>query len=79
VLTLTRKLGEAICIGDDIKIIVKEIRGRQIRLGIIAPRDIYVCREELYKKIQEENLKALAPDSNSLEAISDLFAPQEEG
>ena len=54
-LTLTRKAGESVRIGDDIRIIVKEIKGKQIRLGIIAPRDVYVCREELFLKIQEAN------------------------
>lgn len=57
-LTLTRKAGESIRIGDEISIIIKEIKGRQVRIGIVAPRNIYVCREELYLKIQEENLAA---------------------
>ena len=47
VLTLTRKVGESVCIGDDIKVVVKEVKGKQVRLGIIAPREVYVCREEL--------------------------------
>jgi carbon storage regulator len=58
VLTLTRKIGESIRIGDDISIIIKEVKGRQVRIGIIAPRDVYVCREELYLKIQESNRNA---------------------
>jgi carbon storage regulator len=58
VLTLTRKAGESIKIGDDISIVIKEIKGRQVRIGIIAPRDVYVCREELFVKIQEENVAA---------------------
>ena len=57
-LTLTRKAGESIRIGDDISIVIKEIKGRQVRIGIVAPRDVYVCREELYLKIQEENRAA---------------------
>jgi carbon storage regulator len=58
VLTLTRKIGELIRIGDDISIIIKEVKGRQVRIGIVAPRDVYVCREELYLKIQEANQAA---------------------
>jgi len=58
VLTLTRKAGESIRIGDEISIIIKEIKGRQVRIVIVAPRNIYVCREELYLKIQEENVAA---------------------
>jgi len=57
-LILTRKLGESITIGDDIKITVLGIHGRQVRLGIIAPQKVVVHREEVYFKIQEENKKA---------------------
>jgi len=56
-LILTRKLGESINIGDDIKITVLGIHGRQVRLGVIAPQEITVHREEVYFKIQEENRK----------------------
>jgi carbon storage regulator len=74
VLTLTRKIGESICIGDDIKIVVKEIKGKQVRLGIIAPQDVYVCRDELYEKIQQANVQAqVGPDVNILDSISGLF------
>ncbi|MBM4292114.1 MAG: carbon storage regulator CsrA, partial [Deltaproteobacteria bacterium] len=57
-LTLTRKAGESIRIGDDICIFIKEVKGRQVRIGISAPKDVYVCREELFLKIQEANLAA---------------------
>ena len=57
-LILTRKLGESITIGDDIKVSVLGIRGRQVRLGIEAPARVVVHREEIYVKIQEENRKA---------------------
>lgn len=57
-LILTRKLGESINIGDDIKITVLGIHGRQVRLGVIAPQKVMVHREEVYFKIQEENKKA---------------------
>ena len=51
-LILTRKLGESITIGDDIKVSVLGIRGRQVRLGIEAPIKVVVHREEIYAKIQ---------------------------
>jgi len=73
VLTLTRKVGESVCIGDDIKIVVKEIKGKQVRLGIIAPPDVYVCREELYLKIQSANVMATSTDVNILDSISGFF------
>ncbi len=57
-LILTRRLGESITIGDQIKVSVLGIHGRQVRIGIDAPSDVVVHREEIYVKIQEENKKA---------------------
>lgn len=57
-LVLTRKLGESIAIDDDIKIVVVQIKGRQVRLGIEAPRHTKIHREEVYLAIQEENKAA---------------------
>ena len=51
-LVLTRRLGESITIGDNIKIIVVEIDGNQVKLGIEAPREIEIYREELYEKVK---------------------------
>ena len=75
-LTLTRKIGESVRIGDDVQVVVKEIKGKQVRLGIIAPREIYVCREELYLKIQEANVGATNTDANILDSISSIFGRQ---
>lgn len=49
-LVLTRKIGELIVIGDDIKIKIVEIKGKQVRIGIEAPRNVAVNREEIYKQ-----------------------------
>ena len=57
-LILTRKVGESITIGDDVKITVLGVQGQQVRLGIVAPQKVAVHREEIYLKIQEENKKA---------------------
>ncbi|HWR81840.1 MAG TPA: carbon storage regulator CsrA [Candidatus Deferrimicrobium sp.] len=57
-LILTRRLGESITIGDNIKVSVLGIHGRQVRLGIDAPPSVVVHREEIYVKIQEENRRA---------------------
>lgn len=57
-LVLTRKVGEAIAIGDDVKIIVMQVRGKQVRLGIKASESTSVHREEVYQRIQDENLAA---------------------
>ncbi|MGB1015113.1 MAG: carbon storage regulator CsrA [Nannocystaceae bacterium] len=59
-LTLTRKIGQKIRIGDDIEIVVREIRGRQVRLGISAPKGLSVYREELYQQILKEKNEAAA-------------------
>lgn len=57
-LVLTRKIDESIIIGDDIKITLVDIRGDQVKIGIEAPREISVHREEIYREIQAENRRA---------------------
>ena len=59
-LVLTRKLGENIRIGDTVKITVLEVRSGQVKLGIEAPPEVKVHREEIYARIQEENRRAAA-------------------
>jgi len=57
-LVLTRKLGENIRIGDSVKITVLEVRSGQVKLGIEAPPEVKVHREEIYTRIQEEARRA---------------------
>ncbi len=54
-LVLTRKVNQTIVIGDNIEVVVLEVRGEQVRLGIRAPRDVSVHRKEIYEQIAEEN------------------------
>ncbi len=54
-LVLTRKLRESIIIGDDIRITVVDIRGKQVKVAIEAPRDVSVHRAEVFERIQHEN------------------------
>jgi carbon storage regulator len=58
VLVLTRRVEEGIVIGDDVRVRVLEIKGHQVKLGIDAPRTTGVYREEIYRRIQEENRQA---------------------
>ena len=57
-LILTRKLGERIVIGEDVVISVVEVRGDQVKLGIDAPRNVKVFRQEVFNSIQQENQRA---------------------
>ncbi len=57
-LVLTRKSGESITIGDDIRIYIQEVRGNQVKIGVQAPPNVAVHREEIYLRIQEENKRA---------------------
>lgn len=51
-LVLTRRLGEAITIGENIKVVIVEVDSHQVKIGIEAPREIEVYREELYERIK---------------------------
>lgn len=55
-LILTRRAGEAVMIGNDVKITVLGVKGNQVRIGISAPRDVAVHREEIYERIQSEKI-----------------------
>lgn len=57
-LILTRRIGESLKIGEEIKITLLGIKGNQVRIGIDAPRDVEVHREEIYDKIKRETRKA---------------------
>lgn len=54
-LVLTRKLGESIAIDDHIKIVVLQVKGKQVRLGIQAPMETKIHREEVYQSIKDQN------------------------
>jgi carbon storage regulator len=72
-LVLTRRLGESINIGDNIKITVVDIDGKQVKIGIEAPRDISIFREEVYERIKQENLKASSATSDDLKKAAEMF------
>ena len=63
-LVLSRKKGETIVIGDDIEIVVLETDGEQIKIGIKAPRDVQVYRQEVYLAIKQSNQDAAKSEIN---------------
>jgi carbon storage regulator len=68
-LVLSRRVGESIVIGDDVTVTVLEVRGDVVRVGVGAPRQVSVHREELWRELAEANKAAASP---SEDAISDL-------
>ncbi len=72
-LVLTRRLGESINIGDNIKITVVDIDGKQVKIGIEAPRDISIFREEVYERIKQENLRASNASADGVKKIAASF------
>jgi carbon storage regulator len=72
-LVLTRKLGESISIDDDVKIVVLQIKGRQVRLGIEAPRDTKIHREEVYLAIQEQNKEAAESKPEEVKNVAKIL------
>ncbi|MBS1713395.1 MAG: carbon storage regulator CsrA [Armatimonadetes bacterium] len=61
-LVLTRKVNQSIIIGDGIEVVVLEVRGEQVRLGIKAPRNVEVHRKEIFEQIHAENEAASSTD-----------------
>jgi len=69
-LVLTRKPGEGIIIGDNITVKIIELKGGSIRIGIDAPRQTKIYRQEVYDRIREENITAANWDLTDLDALS---------
>ncbi len=74
-LVLTRKLGESIAIDDHIKIRVVQIKGKQVRLGIEAPKETKIHREEVYLAIQDTNKESSTVSSEATRSISRMLKP----
>lgn len=72
-LVLTRKLNESIMIGEDIEVMVLDARDGFVKLGIKAPRDIQVHRQEVFAEIRAENLRAQQPASASLATAAEAL------
>lgn len=74
-LVLARKVNESIMIGDDVELIVIDIKGDQVKLGIKAPKKVTVHRKEIYDEIQQENIAAVSSEfkPEALRELSDFF------
>ena len=75
-LVLTRKAGEAIAIGDHITIKVLEVKGTHIRVGIEAPDNYRIYREEIYLKVREQNRLATQWDLLDFEKVVSLMSDE---
>lgn len=76
-LILTRKIGESIIIGDDITIKVVETGKNSIRIGIDAPREVSVLRQEVYESIQQANILSSKGEKNDIAKAAKLIESRE--
>jgi len=73
-LVLSRKINESIIIGDSIEVTIVEVNGRNVKIGIDAPKDVSVHRKEVYEAIKEENIQATKKEN--LVSLVDFFKLQ---
>lgn len=78
-LVLTRRSQQSIVIGKDIVITVLEVRGDQVRIGVSAPRDVDVHREEVFLELEQANKSAASPPAGAVEALGALLPTEPTG
>ncbi|GAB3467477.1 carbon storage regulator CsrA [Kineococcus sp. LSe6-4] len=71
-LVLTRKAGESVVIGDEVVVRVLEVRGDVVRVGIDAPRDVQVHRQEVYEAVREANIAASTASEEAITALQGI-------
>ena len=76
-LVLTRRTGESIMVGNDVKITVLDIRSDQVRIGVDAPRSVGVHRQEIYEQIARDNAAAIRDAHEMAEALRHVRPRQE--
>lgn len=72
-LILSRRAGESLHLGENIQITVLSIQGKQVKLGIDVPDDLFVYREEVYLRIKEENSQAALTSNTDVLAVADIW------
>ena len=77
-LVLTRKLGEVIRVGETVTVRVLEVKGNQVRLGVDAPADVRIYREEIYRAVRKENEEAAAAGKDGVVEATKLWQSQRE-
>jgi carbon storage regulator len=77
-LVLTRRTQQSIMIGKDVVITILEVRGDQVRIGVSAPRDLEVHREEVFLELQETNRSAASPSPEAIGALGRLLPTPDE-
>lgn len=75
-LILTRRPGESLYVGDNIRITVVSLQGKQVKIGLDVPSDTVVYREEVYRRVMEENRMALAINNDDLLVAARLWQEQ---
>ncbi|MGQ9487992.1 MAG: carbon storage regulator CsrA [Armatimonadota bacterium] len=76
-LVLTRKVNQSIVIGDEIEVVVLEVRGEQVRIGVRAPKSLSVHRKEVYEQIRQENLIAASASTDDLTQLQTRLAEED--
>lgn len=72
-LILTRRPGESVYLGDNIRVTVLSLQGKQVKLGLDVPADMVVYRDEVYRRVVEENRMALAVNNDDLRVAAELW------
>jgi len=72
-LILTRRVGETVMIGEDVTVTVLGVKGNQVRIGVNAPRDVAVHREEIFERIKREEAGEPEPDQESEPEIINAY------
>lgn len=73
-LVLSRRVGDSIVIGDDVVVTVLEVRGDVVRVGVDAPREVAVRRQELLAELADSNRAAASPDDAAVKGLSQLLS-----